>query len=591
MIGGDHTQQAQSDRAAAWSRLFVWGMLLVLLVLLGRVVQLKLRPDPRLRPVINPPLASHTELAQRGDLLDARGRVIATSTVGYRLFVDPARVAEPSTVAVEIAAAIGASPIEIDRKILARPGRRYVVIDDLLDDWQVEAIRQARLRGVGLEPRLVRHYPHGELAASVVGRVGFEHTGLSGSEHAFDRALAPRHGRLTYLRDAGRRALWIEPDDYQPRGDGRDLQLTIDLVIQQIAERRLHEAVVAQNAGGGRVVVLDCRTGEILAMGDELNDRPGFNELTRDPLRRTHPAFGRNRCATDPYEPGSTFKPYVWAAATEIGKARPDEIIPTPREGAYRTARGRRIRDSHYHGPVSWRSVLVKSVNSGMAIVAERMNHDQMREAVTRFGFGTPTACGLLGESAGIVTSAGAWSHYTQTSVAMGHEIAVTPLQMARAFCVFARGGTLPPLRITAETDRDRQYRFYHRVCSEPIARLVRDVLREVMVAGTGRHAQSQRYRLFGKSGTAQLPRPDGGYYEDRYVSSFVAGAPYEEPRIVVLCVIDDPDKSRGHYGGAIAGPVVRDIIDETLAYLGVVPDKESHEPSAISEEKKGIRD
>ncbi len=166
------------------------------------------------------------------------------------------------------------------------------------------------------------------------------------------------------------------------------------------------------------------------------------------------------------------------------------------------------------------------------------------------------------------------WGHYTQTSVAIGHEIAVTPVQMARAFCVFARDGTMPELRVTVRREEDRRYELHHRVIDEPTARLVREVLRDVMVEGTGRRGQSDRYELFGKSGTPHLVNLDTGrYYEDRYASNFIAGAPFENPRIVVLCVIDDPERSLGHFGGRVAGPIVRDVIDDVLGYLGVPTD------------------
>lgn len=574
MPGETQLRSNQSNRAVAWTKLVVFIMIAGLGVLLVRVAQMKLRPDPQLAQVVSPRLSTLSELGRRGDLLDARHRLLATSTVAYRLFVDPTMVSDTQTVAVDIAKAIGADPVQIDRRILQRPGRRYVVIDHELEDWQAQAIRQAKLSGVGLQPRLVRHNPHGEIGAGVIGKVGFEHAGLAGMELLFEETLAPHDGRLTYLRDANRRALWIDPKAHRPRVDGRNVQLSIDLVIQQFVEERLGQAVTKFNAGGGRAIVLDCRSGEILAMCDVLNPRPGWDEVTTDPGRDIHAALGRNRCVTDPYEPGSTFKPFVWAVATELGKAQPEEVLPTPSAPAYRTSRGRRIRDSHYHGPVSWQTVLVKSINSGMAIVAERMSHDELQGAVAKFGFGRKTGCGLPGESAGLVTSSANWSHYTQTSVPMGHEIAVTPVQMVRAFSVFARDGTLPTLRITAQTPQGEMYPVRHQVIPAEVAQLVRSVLREVMLQGTGRRAQSDQYRIFAKSGTAQLPKPDGGgYFEDRYVSSFIGGAPLENPRIVVLCIMDDPDKALGHYGGAIAGPVVRDIIDYTLTYLGVQPD------------------
>jgi cell division protein FtsI/penicillin-binding protein 2 len=570
----DEARTFQAQRAEAWTGFCVVAILAAMLLLLGRTAQLKLLPSEQLRNHMPARVSSRPEIARRGDLLDNRGRVLATTTVGYRLFVDPDQVADLQTIAVDIAALIGEPPDEIDKKIIGRSSPRYAVIDHLLEPAQADAVREAKLAGVGLESRLVRSYPSGEAGAAVVGLVGFEHTGLSGAEHVFDDRLAPRDGRLTYLRDARRKALWIEPAGYEPGDDGRDVRLSIDLVIQGIAEGHLAQGVERHNAGGGRVVVLDCVSGEILALCDVLGGRTGGTAI-RDPGREIHPALGRNRCVTDPYEPGSTMKPFVWAAVTESGRADPGEIIQTPESGPYRTGYGRLVRDVHSQGAITWQNVLVKSSNAGMSIVVERLGHDELREAIGRYGFGSETHCGVPGESPGLVTPPGRWSRYTQTSVAIGHEIAVTPVQLVTAFSAFARDGTLAPIRITAEDTSGMPFAFRRRACSVAVADLVRRTLRQVMLEGTGRPAQSQRYQLFGKSGTAQLPDPaTGGYHEGRYVSNFIAGAPFAEPRIVVLCVIDDPEKSRGHYGGRVAGPIVRDIIDETLEYLGIPPDK-----------------
>lgn len=556
----------QTARAAAWSTLLVSLIIAALLGLLVRVTQLKLRPDPALVLAAGATMTSRTELAPRGDLLDRRGRTIATSSVGYRLFVDPQVVTDPQTIAVDLAAAIDGDPVEIDRKLLARPGNRYVVVKDPVSERDAAAIRQADLHGVGLEPRLVRHYPHGGLGSGIVGLVGFEQTGLSGMEHRFDRRLTPRHGERRALRDARRRTLWIDATAYEAPQPGAHVRLSIDLVIQEIAERRLAQAIEDFEAAGGRLVVLDSRTGELLAVCD----LAGTGEITNSGPAR--PALRRNRCVTDPYEPGSTYKPFVWSVATELGKAHPEEVIDVPENGLHRTSRSRLIHDAHPRPPpVTWSGVLIRSLNSGMAIVAERMSHQEMQEAVERFGFGIKTGCGIPGESAGLVTPASRWSHYTQTSVAMGHEIGVTAVQMARAFAVFARDGTMPALRITALESEDLEFKCVHRVLPQQVAMTVRQTLRQAVIEGTGRPARSQKFTLFGKSGTAQLPKPDGtGYYDDRYVSSFIAGAPYEVPRIVVLAVIDEPNPARGHYGGSVAGPIVRDVIEQVLPYLGV---------------------
>ncbi len=577
------TPEGQARRAGAWAQMHVIGLTVGLGVILLRVAQLKVIPDERLAAAMGSRTSSFAELAPRGDLLDARGRVLATSTIGYRLFVDPAEVSDLPTVAVDIAGMIGGAADEIDRQIVQARSRRFVVVRELLEDWQVDAIRRAGLRGVDVQSRTVRQYPHGDVAATVVGLVGAQDSGLSGSEHVFERDLAPRDGRLSYLRDAQRRTLWVDPEGYQPPAPGRDVRLSIDLAIQEVALRHLREAVARYDAGGGRCVVLDVRSGGLLAMADVLSPRPA-RAATLDPGRAIDPALGRNRCVSDPYEPGSTLKPFIWAAITELGRARPEELLPTPADGPWRTRYGRPVRDAHPAGPVTWRNVLIKSLNTGMAMVSERLSHRDLRAAVLRFGFGSKTGCHAPGETAGLVTDPKAWSDYTQTSVAMGHEIAVTPVQMVRAFSAFGRDGTVPPISILAPGAGGPQAAPAYRVCSEAMADMVREVLRDVVHEGTGRPARSQRYTLFAKSGTAQLPKPGGGgYYEDRYVSSFIAGAPFDDPVIVVLVVIDDPDRKLGHWGGAIAGPPVKEILEETLAYLGVPPDVRPEEGTVAS--------
>jgi cell division protein FtsI (penicillin-binding protein 3) len=578
--------ETQRVRTSNFAMTFVALVMLAMLVVVGRVGQLKLNPDPRIAPAVGSPYSSQDEIARRGDLLDRRGRLIATSMLTHSLFIDPQVVRDLNTIAVDLGSLLDLDPAEIDRQLFTRRDRRYVVVCDQLEEWQVNALKQnkARFPGVGLTPRLMRVYPNEQLAASLIGTVGFDHDGLAGAEHRFESNLKPTNGHMTYLRDANRNTLWVELGEHQPASNGRDVQLSIDLWIQNIAEARLHEAIAQHNAGGGRIVVADPQTGEILALYDMLNPRPGWDEQTTDDLRDASPALARNRCVTDPYEPGSTFKPFVWAVATELGLADPEEELPTPEHTGYRTSYGRLIRDTHYYGPSSWRRVLVKSLNSGMAIVAERMSHRQMQQTLDRFGFGHRTNCGIPGETVGIITSPAQWSDYTQSSVSFGHEIAVTPVQMVRGFCAFCRDGTVPTLRLTPVPRDDDSFQIVQRAVEPRTARLTRDVIRTVMHEGTGRRAQSEFYELFGKSGTAQLPKKDGsGYHEDRYVSSFIAGAPFEHPRVVVLCVIDDPDRSRGHYGGAIAGPVVRDVIDQTLAYLGVPPDKRPDDESVAA--------
>ncbi len=573
------TQSARLDR---WTRSIAFIMIGLLVLALGRVVQLKVSPDPRLATALQPPTSTRIEQGFRGEVVDRKYRDLAVNLVGYRLFVDPQSVADIHDAAMKVGSAIGRDPAEIERQIQSRPNSRYIVLDQQLESWQVEAVRSLGIRGVSLETRLLREYPQSRSAASLVGMIGFEGKGMSGVEARFESSLAPDHGRMTYLRDAQNRLLWIDPSGYEPKVDGESVRLSIDLVIQELVEDQLQQALKEFNAGGARAVVLDCKSGQILAMADVLQWRRGWKEITDDPLRRANPALGRNRCLSDPYEPGSTFKPFVWAAATELKKAGLDETIACSGGGGLQVGK-RVIRDAHYYGPVSWRTVLVKSINSGMAIVAQRMSPLQLQTAIKRFGFGQKTDIGLPGETTGMVTRPKDWTNYTQCSVAMGHEIAVTPLQMVRGFSAFCRDGTIPnlslilPMDPAAAIEADRADASSRDAIGKTIVLTVRDCMRGVMTEGTGKKAESELYQLFGKSGTAQLPKPKSmgkGYFEDRYVASFIAGAPFEDPRIVVLVVIDDPDKSKGHFGGAIAGPVVKEIAERTLTYLGVPPDQ-----------------
>ena len=560
-------------------RIGLWAIacsIVAIVAMLGisiRVLQLKIAPSEKLQALIKDPISTRPSVGRRGDLLDRRGRLLATSTVGWRLFLDPSLVKDIGTIGVDLQELIGLDAIETDRKLNRRLHSRFVPISEILDDWQVDRINSSNLPGVGLERRLVRSYPHGDTAARLVGTVGFDHQGLGGLEHALEDQLLGRSGSLRYLRDVRNRPMWVASDGYQPHIDADPVRLTIDLAVQRFLEKRLKQAIDECNAGGGRAIVMNPVTGEILALADIINTREGWPGQPEDPIRDSHHRLGRNRCVTDPYEPGSTFKPFIWAVATESGVASADEVLPTPQAIPHRTSSGRRIRDVHYYGPMSWRRVLVKSLNSGMAIVAERLSEEAMQACVRRFGFGQRTGCGIAGETAGIVTPTDAWSSYTQVSVSMGHEIAVTPLQMVRGFSAFARDGSLPSLQLVTS---DEPTLIQQQAISTKMARQVRGILEEVMTDGTGRKSQSEKYRLFGKSGTAQLPKAEGGgYHEDRYISSFIAGAPFDEPEVVVLCVIDDPDRSLGAwYGGRVAGPVTRDVIDFTLEYLGVPSDK-----------------
>ncbi len=559
-------RQRQLDRSLLIGRVVAVGLTVALLGLIGRVVQLQHRPPDRLASAAGSRESRAPLIARRGALLDRKGRTLAVSEVGYKLFVDPQLIEDHQRFAIQLARLTGDDPARIDQLIGGRVDSRYVVVDPLIDRRHLPEVRRFDRHAVGLDERLVRAYPQGPLAGQVIGFVGIDHTGLEGLEYAYNRRLSGAAGRIAYLRDARRRPVWMDPNDYRPPEHGESVRLSLDAMIQAIAERALAEACRKYNAPRGDCVVLDPASGQILAMANY----PAF-----DPRLGGEPPADvrRNRSVTDAYEPGSVFKPFIHAAATEAGVADPDEKIDCTEAGFFVTSGGRRLHDAHGHGTLTWSGVLVNSSNIGMAKVGQRLGAERMYQAVRRFGFGTPPGSGLPGESPGIVNPLHRWNHYSVTSVPMGQEIAVTPLQLAQALSAFANGGLAAKPAILA---RDADAPMFTPVLDADIADATRRTLRRVVTEGTGRKAQSDKYRIWGKTGTAQVPdRVRGGYIPDAYTASFICGAPLNRPRIVVVVSVHRPDKSIGHYGGIVAAPAAKQIVEQTLEYLAVPPDVE----------------
>jgi cell division protein FtsI (penicillin-binding protein 3) len=623
-VSGSGPSDFARVRRIAAGTLAVLGVSIVAVIF--RVGQLKTAPDPRLSDLMERPDGLPTQFITsvrpqpRGTIYDRRGQVIAMDVPGYRLYVDPRFVYAEATrrarerggspadlsldpyadLGVQLARRLGGSPgdwlapvlsrVPEDLQLLRPDATRddlkripaYVVLAPEMTEAQVEQMRGIRIPGVAVEERLVRVYPFGDSAATLVGTVGFDHAGLGGLEMRNDRRLDSEPGTLVRLVDNRGQTLNAPADLFRAGKSGASIQLSIDMIVQEIVERNLDEAVDAAGAGGGRAMVVDSDTGEILAMHDTIR-KTGRSVVVADPMRDARPGLGRNRCVTDPFEPGSIFKPYVWAWATMLGKVRPEEILPTPANGPIVVSDGksrRAIGDVKHYGPSSWRKVLIKSMNAGMSIVAMRMTKTEMQEAMQAFGFDRKTGCGVPGESKGIFPDRKNWSMvYTQCSVSFGQGISVTPAQLVEAFTAFCRDGTVVPLSIEkVEADALIPTR---RVLPEATTLATRDAMRGVMTEGTGHRAEKiAEYEVFGKTGTADLPDPKTRrYFGDRYTSSFIAGAPFRNPKIAIIVVIDDPDKHKlGHNnygGGAIAAPCAVEIINETLAYLGIPSDRD----------------
>ncbi|MGQ0628517.1 MAG: peptidoglycan D,D-transpeptidase FtsI family protein [Phycisphaerales bacterium] len=653
------------DRAARW---ILAGLAVVLLGMFARVVQLQAAPPAPLLAHTGERVSVESEPARRGEILDRRGRIIASTRFGQRVFVDPAGFPSPPDAAIlTLADAMGIEPALIGPRIVdkmvenerrraesgrpavavsmkvskpsfaeamgeirerlnadAEPARadaglvRYISLGGILTDAQADAVRRLNLPGVNLEARSVREVAAEDFVASLLGKVGIDNTGLMGAEMVLEKALKPKGGKLEYVRDHKGRPLYIEPGGYTPPQRGEDVRLSVDLELQRICVEELDRGVLDADAAGGRLVMADPRTGEILAMVDLVRDRrdlieydwvriipkdnqvsgPRYRTIRRDEKSERSPLLARNRCVEDVYEPGSTFKPFMWAAVTERRLARPEEIFDTE-GGRWTTSYGRAISDVVRKDSQDWSHVLINSSNIGMAKGTQRLSPTEMRDAVLKFGFGTRPGTGLPGESPGIVTTSKNWSVYTHTSVAMGHEIAVTPIQMVRAFASIARtgdlAGTLPIVKLQASAGEGQEV-VTKRVLPAKTAELTRFTLRGVTHNLDQKLAnpppgvppeKGWKYELFGKSGTAEIPlgpppkgkkRPKGsdGYFNGQYNSSFIAAGPFADPQLVVIVVIDDPGPSkvraREHYGARVAGPVVRRVMERALEYLGAPP-------------------
>ena len=519
--------------------------------------------------------------ARRGGVFDRNGLLMAGSRQVRGVFVDPAflheQAAGDSVMAGDVAAKVdrlaallGRDPFGLATLLADRREARYVVLADKVDDATADAVAALDLPGVGFTPAFERVYPMGDLAAHVLGGVGADGHGLEGLEHGLDGVLAGVDGRVRTQTDARGRPLAVAADDYRPATPGRQVVLTIDSTVQLAAEQELASACVQYGAESGDVVVMDPRTGGVLAMASW----PTFDPA--DPGAAT-PDVRRARALTDPYEPGSTLKPVTVAAALTAGITAPAEVFPVDGP-VWRTPYGRRITDVHAYDRLALWDVLVKSSNIGMSMLAERMGNERLRAAVTAFGLGRKSGIDLPGEGPGRVSPLADWTKYSTDSVAQGYELLATPLQMCRAMACLANGGlAVVPHVVAGELGDDgrlagadaRTVPIRTRVVPADVAATVLRILADVPERGTAKRARLNEWRVFGKTGTAHAAY-QGKYDTIHYVASFVGGAPLDDPRLVIAVVVRHPDKSKSHFGGVVAAPAAGRILERALTSMHV---------------------
>ncbi len=541
-----------------------------LAALFGRVAYLQTAGSGPLRDLALRQQLEATEVrGSRGRIYDRSGRELATNVVRDSVYAVPRAIQNPEAFARKVAPILRLPSREVAERL--RRGGYFVWLARQVAPEVVSRLRALGLEDqLGFEPEPQRTYPAGSLAAHVLGFAGIDSQGLAGVELQYDGMLRGKPGRVLRVRDAlGREILEGRRVLRQPQ-DGADLVLTLDRVVQHVAERELDRTVAQYRARAGVVVIMDVHTGELLALASVPRYDPNrYADFPEDTWR--------NRAVAEAYEPGSTLKLAVLAAGLEAGAVSATSRFACP--GFLRVAGGHTIRDAHGrgHGVVDLTDILRLSCNVGAAQVGARLGPHRLHRALKHFGFGTPTGADLPGESAGILRPPSAWSGTDPYVVGIGQGVAVTPLQMVRFVAAVANGGRLVRPHVAAAV-REPQGGLRRladptpapRVLSPEVAASLLAMMERTVTDGTGAAAAVEGYRVAGKTGTAQKPSPSGGYEPGRYVASFVGVVPADRPKLAVLVLVDEP---RGaYYGGVVAAPVFARIAAQTLWTLGIPP-------------------
>lgn len=510
--------------------------------------------------------------APRGKIFDRHGVELALSTPAASIGVIPRRVSNPQLMATMLAPILEEPASAIEEKLRAP---KFQWLRRLADPGVTQRLRDLGLPALQFEQETKRYYPKGALAAHLLGFVNIDHQGRAGLELLYGDQLSGKDGESIVQVDALQQS--YKTTIAEPPVPGDSLYLTIDETIQSIAEKRLAQAIKKTGARKGAAIVSDPNTGDVLAMASW----PLFDPNTRE-------GSDWNYGIRERYEPGSTFKIVTVAAALEAGITTPDELIDCG-NGSILVGR-RRIRDHKSYDILSVADVLANSSNVGVIRLGLRLGAPKLREFVTEaFHFGEPTGIELPLEDGGVVHPLRSWRDGSVASISMGHELTVTPLQMVRAMSVIANGGYLVRPRLVDAIGSEGNKRTLERparkqVLSATVAAQMRSMLERTIDNGTGLLAQAPGYRVGGKTGTAQLiDKETGRYSHEEYVASFLGLAPINDPRVVVLVVLEAPKGE--YYGGQVAAPVFRDITAQALRLLDVQPDQ----PVRPAPKKKSI--
>jgi len=516
---------------------------------------------------------------RRGLIYDRRGRELGVNLEVESLFCDPAAIVSPQKAAYSVSEVTGKNPEAMLAKFSSKG--RFVWVERKINHETAEKIKKMDIKGLGFIPDAKRFYPKGKLAAHVIGAVGIDNQALEGVELKYNKFLKTPGGKILVARDAKGRTLSTGVDI---ESKGNNVILTIDEGLQYIAEKELDNAMAQWRATAATVIMMNPLTGEILAFANGPAYDPNSASYAKDFEKR-------NRAITDCYEPGSTFKIIVGSAAIEEGIVNLGTKFDCSK-GAVSVG-GSVIHDSHRNGVLTFKEVIQKSSNVGSTMVGMRLGKERVYKYAKLFGFGEKTGIDLPGEVSGWIRPPAKWSAGSIGAISIGQEVAVTPLQVLRAYSAIANGGVLVTPHVVSEIrtpDGVSVYKFMSkenkRAVSKKTAGIFKDILKTVAEdGGTGKGAAVEGNHIAGKTGTAQIIDPrTKRYSKEKYVGSFVGFVPADKPMIAMIVVIYEP---KGQiYGGAVAAPVFKKIAKQALSYLNV-PREDTLEKNILVVERR----
>jgi len=550
--------------------LLITGMLvLAAAVIIGRLFSLQVTGHQRLSARAAEQLNEEIQfLPKRGIIADRAGRRLAVDVEVDSVYGVPSLVADKRAVAERLAAATGKDAARYTRDLAKK--RPFVWLERRVSPAVASGIAAMNWKGVGFIKENRRFYPQREFGAQVLGVAGMDNQGLSGLELGYDRDLWREAVVVMAEQDAFGRDIMVSGPPLEALRGGDELRLTLDEVIQFIAQEELGRGVESSGAEGGSIVVLDPRSGEVLAMANV----PFFNP--NEPVACTQAAM-RNRSIGDALEPGSIMKTYLLSAALEERVVTRETTFNC--ENGAMPFQGGVLHDVHPYGVLAVNDIIGKSSNIGSTKIALRLGAEKYHRYLKAFGFGEKTGIDLPGEAIGMLRPVARWSGRSIASVAIGQEISVTPLQMATAFAAAVNGGVLWRPHVARELAspegevlKSFEPQKVRQVISAETSRQVVETLIHVVEEGTGKAAAVEGYAVGGKTGTAQKYDPQlKTYSAHKYLASFVGVAPARDPRLVVLVMIDEPKGAI--YGGSVAAPVFQKVVQRTLRYLNVPSD------------------